>query len=206
MRLAALIICLPFAALAQAPDPNDVVMKAMRDELARSMKKLQLENLEKPYFISYSVYDSDQVSTSASFGSLNHPAERQRGRAVQVRVRVGNYDLDNGNFLAYSYGGNGVSRYGAFAYLPVEDNYDEIRRQLWLATDSAYKKALEDISKKRALLANKNRTEVIPDFSKEAPAVVMDTLPRVDTDPRDLENMVRELSAVLKEFPAISSS
>ena len=46
MRFAALMICLPFAVLAQTPDPNDVVMKAMCDELARSMKKLQLENLD----------------------------------------------------------------------------------------------------------------------------------------------------------------
>ena len=32
---------------------DDVVMRAMRDELARSMKKLQLESLQKPYFIAY---------------------------------------------------------------------------------------------------------------------------------------------------------
>ena len=30
---------------------DDDVMRAMRDELARSMRKLQLENLEKPYFV-----------------------------------------------------------------------------------------------------------------------------------------------------------
>jgi hypothetical protein len=38
---------------------------------------------------------------------------------------------------------------------------------VWLPTDSAYWKPLEDISKKRVVLADKNRNEVIPDFSKQ---------------------------------------
>jgi len=45
-------------------------MKAMRDELDRSIKQLQLENLEKPYFISYRVMDNENASVSASFGGI----------------------------------------------------------------------------------------------------------------------------------------
>jgi hypothetical protein len=39
------------ASLASAAE--DAIVRAMRDELARSMKKLQLENLDKPYFVAY---------------------------------------------------------------------------------------------------------------------------------------------------------
>ena len=85
-------------------------------------------------------------------------------------MRVGDYDLDNTNFRSFSFGGTGVVRmYGGSMQLPLEDDYDELRRKIWLATDGAYKKALEDIARKRATLQNKTRTEEIPDFSREKP-------------------------------------
>ena len=204
--LVVMMLCAAPAAVPQNGSKDDVVMQAMRDELARSMKKLQLENLDRPYFISYSVYDTDSANVSASFGSLNGKFEEQHSRMARVQVRVGDYNFDNRNFFSYSYGGNGVSRYGAFVYLPVDDHYDEIRRQLWLATDSAYKKALEDISKKRAVLANKNRGESIPDFSKEAPATLSDILPAAEINVPKMESLVRDLSGIFKEAPEISTS
>jgi PmbA/TldA metallopeptidase C-terminal domain len=201
--VALFLLLAPGAALSQ----DDIVMKAMRDELARSMKKLQLENLEKPYFISYSVYDTNMASASASFGSVNGRAEEQRSRLARIQVRVGDYKFDNRNFFSFSFGGSGVSRgFGGVTQLPVDDNYDEIRRQLWLGTDGAYKKALEDISKKRALLANKNRGEVIPDFSKEPAVTLSDVLPRADIKTPEMEKLVRDLSAIFKQSPDISTS
>src|ERR1019366_4210110 len=142
--LVVMMLCAAPAAVPQNGSKDDVVMQAMRDELARSMKKLQLENLDRPYFISYSVYDTDSANVSASFGSLNGKFEEQHSRMARVQVRVGDYNFDNRNFFSYSYGGNGVSRYGGTVYLPVDDNYDEIRRQLWLFPASAFKKALGD--------------------------------------------------------------
>ena len=55
LMLCALAAALPLWA------QNDIVVKAMRDEMDRSMKQLQLENLEKSYFISYRVIDSDNT-------------------------------------------------------------------------------------------------------------------------------------------------
>jgi hypothetical protein len=57
-------------------------MRAMRDELARSMKKLQLENLQKPYFIAYRAVETSNCTTGASFGALiNSNCEPITGRA-----------------------------------------------------------------------------------------------------------------------------
>ena len=47
--------------------------------------------------------------------------------------------------------------------LPLDDDYRELRRQLWLHTDAAYKYALETMAKKRAALENRTREE-LPDF------------------------------------------
>jgi hypothetical protein len=205
--IVALALSLAPAAGAQQTGRDDVVMNAMRDEIARSMKKLRLENLETPYFISYMVYDVNSTSASASFGSLIVKGEQQRSRMAKVQVRVGDYKFDNGNFFSYSPGRSGVGRsYGGVTSLPIDDNYDEIRRQLWLATDSVYKKALEDIAKKRAVLANKNRSEVIPDWSKEEPITVNDVLPAAVVKTAEMESLVRDLSALFKQAPEILTS
>ena len=85
---------------APAPAADDVVMKAMRDELDRSMKQLQLEQLEKPYFISYHVQDRTSLDTSATFGALLS-GDLARARYLTVQVRVGDYQSDNSNFMTY---------------------------------------------------------------------------------------------------------
>ena len=58
---------------------------------------------------------------------------------------MGDYARDNTNFYAFRLGSSGVVRFfaGDANTVPVDDNYDEIRRQLWLATDGAYKQALD---------------------------------------------------------------
>ena len=189
------------AALAQ----EDNVMRAMRDELSRSMKKLQLENLGKPYFLAYTVFEQETASASASFGSLTGKTEPQRSRYAKIQLRVGDYKFDNTNFFSYSFS-SGVSRGYGMTTLPLDDNYDEIRRQLWLATDGAYKKAVEDLSKKVALLANKNRGEEIPDFSKETAVTLNDLLPAVQIKPAEMESLVRDLSSVFKQSAGINTS
>src|SRR5208283_176544 len=93
---------------AQARAAEDVVMKAMRDELDRSMKQLQLEQLEKPYFISYHVQDRTSLDTSATFGALL-TGSLSRARYLTVQVRVGDYKRDNSNFVTYPPQANGLT-------------------------------------------------------------------------------------------------
>src|SRR5262249_49338250 len=159
-----LAIILLFAASSVAAD--DAVMRAMRDELARSMKKLQLENLQKPYFVSYRAVDTANCNVSASFGALTSSnceatgGSTGRSRNFSIEGRVGDYARDNTNFYAPQLAVGGVIRINSPAGLtvPIDDNYDEIRRQLWLGTDSAYKNALDVYAKKKAALENRTRT------------------------------------------------
>lgn len=185
---------------------QDVVFKAMRDELSRSMKKLQLEHLEKPYFVAYKVVESDSKNAAASFGSLMASGQN-RSRMLGVEVRVGDYALDNANFFSIGFGGTGVVRmFGGNLSLPLDDNYDEIRRQIWLATDGAYKKALEDLAKKRAALQNKNRTDLVPDFSSEKPTETTDVAPLVNIELVDAEGRVKQLSAIFRAISGVFTS
>ena len=197
------------AALLTAPKiraENTVLQRALRDELARSMKELQLEDLERPYFISYHVHELNSRSSSATFGSLLR-SQRSRSRTLTVEVRVGDYALDNTNFRAFAFGGTGVVRMrGGRVGLTLEDSYNELRRKIWLATDGAYKKALENLAKKRAALQNKTRTEEIPDFSREAPAIEADEMAPAELDLDSMDRRARRLSALFREMPDIYSS
>jgi predicted Zn-dependent protease len=190
---------------------DDAVMRAMRDELARSMKKLQLETLQKPYFVSYRVVDVDTCSVTASFGALTTSTCEPRGAAktrnLGVEVRVGDHARDNTNFFAPRLMVAGVARPLEFGVaMPIDDNYDEIRRQLWLATDSAYKNALDLFAKKKAALENRKRTDDAPDFSMEPPVNDTQTVAPVEWDRKWFENTARTVSAVFRQTPGIADS
>jgi predicted Zn-dependent protease len=196
--------CLLVSMPVQAQD--DVVLCAMRDELARSIGQLQLEKLEKPYFIAYRVQEKNTADVMASFGALVTSASASH-RFLTVEVRVGSPKLDNTNFFSMSFLNRGglAGGFGGATQLPLEDDYKELRRQLWLATDSAYKKALEDLSRKRAALQNKTSTEEIPDFSAQQPATVTEPQEPAKIDVAQLETLARSLSAVFKGSPTIFS-
>src|SRR4029077_3677946 len=155
---------------AQAPSATDPLGRALRDELARSMARLRLDTLPGPYFVAYRVDEVQTTEANATLGALLHGADAHR-RALNVELRVGDYAFDNGNFLEMPSPTRTMLE-GSFgsAALPLDDDYAVIRRQLWLATDGAYKRAVEQLSQKRATLANHTRTDVLPDFSKETPA------------------------------------
>jgi hypothetical protein len=193
---------------------DDVVMRAMHDELARSMKKLQLENLQKPYFIAYRAIESANCTTGASFGALLDSnceppnAARARSRQLSVEVRVGDYARDNTNFWAPRLASAGVQRVlaPAGASVPVDDNYDEIRRQLWLITDSGYKNALDLYAKKKASLENRTRTDDAPDFSKETAVTNSETTKSLTWNRAEAESLVKALSLVFRQMPFIDNS
>src|SRR5262245_11419091 len=91
--------CVPLRSAAQDTASADPVFRAMQDELQRSVKELQFRDLEKPYFIQYTILDEDEFSADATFGALTR-SDRSRGRALQVQVRVGGYEFDNTEFVA----------------------------------------------------------------------------------------------------------
>lgn len=188
------------SALAQPkPARTDTLLAAMRDELERSRA---LRVIEVPYFIEYAVDQGDQSSASATLGALLQ-SNRARFRIPRIQVRVGSYQLDNTNFV-------GADFYSGARYevdrLPLDDSYGALRRHFWLATDMAYKAAIEAFSRKRALLRSITAPESLPDFSP-APAVELldfSTLPQVNA--ALWRDCVRRLSAVFLEYPKVIGS
>ncbi len=188
---------------AQAPK-NDVVVRAMRDELTRSMQQLRLDTLPKPYFIAYRVSEGQGEGASARLGSLVGEGDGRGSRLLQVEVRVGDYAFDNTNYFG---AGFMPTQFIGFGSLPVDDDYQELRRQIWLATDRAYKQALEALSQKRADLETRSRTDDLADFSHEPVTNTVDETPAPPPPNRQaLETLARDLSATFRSAPEIYSS
>jgi len=181
-----------------APSP-DPLFRAMRDEIERS-RQLSLPNLEPPYFIQYGVDEQETFTVSASLGGLLS-RRRERFRSPEVQVRVGSYKFDNSNFG----GGGGGSRYDLERF-PVENSYPVLRRYLWLETDSAYKGAVETLSRKRAALRNITQNEPLDDFAHAEPVHFIRDFQPLVLDAGAWANRVRALSAVFAQFPEVKFS
>ena len=187
-----------------APASADPVMRAMVDELQRSVSELQFKDLDKPYFIQYVVLDQERYRASATFGALTG-SDNDNGRIMQAQVRVGTYDFDNSEFMTGpAFQGQPPS--GVASRAVIENDYEGIRHDLWLATDAAYKQSVEQLARKRAFVQNKTRSEQIPDFSQENAVTAMTSRRKLDVDKARWEKQVREWSAIFKEFPEIERS
>jgi hypothetical protein len=195
---------LVLAGVARAQD--DTAMRAMKDELTRTMSEIQLQKLDKPYFVAYRMDDIDQVEVSAMLGSITQQ-QPSRLRLIGVEVRVGDYSVDNSNYVsARTFAGGMPGMLGGVRQAPLDDNYQQIRRSFWLATDAQYKKALEDLSAKRAALATQNHTGGVADFTK-TPVLTKSQAPEKSLPGKEqLQKLARDISALFKTVPDIYNS
>jgi len=176
-----------------------VVKKAMEDELARSLSALHMGASGPPYYLRYTVIDSDRTRIGARLGALV-ANDQSKGRSARIDARVGSAVEDNTNFRE-SLGGTagGVSD---------EDDYAALRRDLWLLTDREYKQALETLARKKASHAVQSaEKDALPDFAT-APAVQVSTEPLAPIGAAaraNLEALVVRLSRVFRDFPTVNS-
>jgi TldD protein len=174
--------------------PDDPVLQAMREELARSKSLLKMENVPPPYYIEYRVTDLDFYEAEAAYGALRQ-AQRSRARSARVVVRVGDYKQD-------SYFGAGM---GTVDLAPLEDNPIALRHQLWLATDQAYKQASEALANKKAVLSRFTADQPFEDFA-HAPALESITpLARLEFDAKAWNETLQKSTALFRTDPKIQS-
>src|SRR3954471_24502248 len=112
----------------RADAEKDPVLKAMLDELDRSMTRLQLPGFEKPYFIEYRIEDVQDFETRAMFGA-SQGSHSGHARIARISVRVGDYKTDN----------SGPRGDGAVQLAAIDDDPIALRSALWAGTDQAYK-------------------------------------------------------------------
>lgn len=189
-------VCLALAASAK----EDALAKALGDELKRTMAELRLDDAERPYFVAYRVTETASANASASMGGVVNQW-RSHIRRLQVEMRVGSRALDNTNFFS------GRLAFGVqSASLPLGDDYQELRRRIWLATDRAYKSALDDLAGKKAALQNKTKVEEVADFSEQSPYQLVEEIADLALDAERVAATARDLSALFKNQQHIFQS
>jgi len=194
-------------AMAQAPADNDHTLQAMRDEMDRAKARLELKfpgtnEPVRPYYIEYRLLDLEVREVVAQFGALMTNAHT-RNRFMNVEARVGSYKQDSSNFISDE-GFRGFI--GSTGSVGIDRDYDSLRQDLWIATDQAFKEAVETYSRKRAYLNSLARQSDIDDFSQVSPVKKIDPLVTPDWSNRNWEQEVREASAALRAFPDVYES
>jgi hypothetical protein len=182
---------------------DDVILRAMRDELDRSRDLRAVGGGDdSPYFFSYDLTDTNEFQVSAILGSPI-VVSRFHFRSPQVEVRVGSYDFDNtGHIFSGRYTGERFDN-----TFPLDDDYLALRDALWLSTDTAYKTAIESMSRKRAALnASAAQADKLPDFSHVEPVKNLEKITRHKIDEAAWTARAVKLSSVFGPVPEVLAS
>jgi TldD protein len=202
LAIASLLAASAALLLPQKSD-DDVILRAMRDELARSRELRVIGGGDDtPYFFNYNLSDTNQFQVAAVLGSAIN-VSRVHFRSPQIEVRVGSYDFDNtGHIFSGRFTG---SRYDTS--FPLDDDYMALRDALWLATDASYKTAIESMSRKRAALnAASAQTDKLPDFSRVEPVKNLQKITRRKIDDAAWTARTVKLSSLFAAVPEVMAS
>jgi predicted Zn-dependent protease len=178
---------------AAAADP---VLATMQEELNRAKTDLAKSD-PAPYFLSYTVYDQDQIVIAATYGGILTNTASKR-RSADVTMRVGTPQLDNTHGQSR---GSGMTS----GQLPLEEASDAEARVLWELTDRAYKRAAPAyLNVKTNTAVQAEEEDKSPDFSKELPTIHVDTkLQEPPFDREAWEEKTRRLSAAFRKYPEV---
>ena len=182
---------------------SESLLNLMDTELKRNMEiigKPSKENGDSVYFLRYEVFDREEYSFSATDGSIMSPKRNDsHNRYLNVDLRMGDYRRDNSHILRESYEWSGSK----YIELPLEGD-DATRHAIWVATDNSQAKAQQKLLKVRANLAVKVEEEdTSDDFSKESPAKYEGEIYKLSIDTIAVQNLLREVSQVFKEYPEL---
>ena len=193
--------------LSPAPVPRaqeSPLLSAMQDEMRRSMAELRMNGEPAPYYIEYEIDDLASIRMVARLGGVVDDLA-DHSRTLQVGVRVGEYTFDSSRFITQDRGG-GVVPSLADLTVSLDDNYDAIRRQIWLATDAAYKRAVSVFAKKKATFQNRAATDSLADFSKERPVETLQPAQPLKPTGSQWLDRIKQLSAVFLATPGLDTS
>ena len=161
---------------------------------------LSLQQLEKPYYVSYTIETGHEWSATAVMGGLlGSSSEPFRYPAMQLRV--GDYKFDQTN---YAGGGRGASY--SLSGFPLDDDPGVIRQYLWLETDSAYKSSLDAIARKRAALRSVTVSDELPDFAHAKPNTLLKDRPPIKFDDKTWNDLTKRVSAIFNNYQNLRAS
>jgi predicted Zn-dependent protease len=141
------------------------------------------------------VNDVDDYSAEAAFGAVREN-QRVRYRVLRVVVRIGDYKQD-------SYYGIGM---GETNILPLDDDPIALRHQIWLATDDAYKEAVEALTEKQAALKQFSAEATpVDDFAKAPVVSAIDPTAKLQLDESSWKKTIEDATNLYREYPDVQT-
>jgi len=171
----------------------------MKDELTHSLDALKGQSTP-PYFLSYEIGESNNISIVGSFGTITRSNESRR-RLMNIDLRVGDYKVDNTRALRGSGQSFDFADRFSFIEIPIEDDPAAIRTTLWYHTDQKYKRAVEQLTKvKTNMQVQVEQEDKSADFSQEPPETYTEKLQALALDRHTWEEKIRKYTAPFARY------
>ncbi len=196
MRKICFLTLLSTCVFAQSP-----LTKILSTELDRNYSVLKQKSDPAPYFMAFSVTDTETSTILASGGAIIGQNQR-RNRLLDITVRVGSPKFDNFRRI------NGqIPRFTVTTPIALDDNEASIREAAWLATDRVYRNSSQRLiqikadEKLRAAAGDDS-----DDFSQEDPQVYYAPTPPLKFDAAEWTARLRKLSGEFRKYPGALNS
>ena len=139
--------------------------------------------------------DVEDYNAEAAFGALREN-QHAHYRVLRVVVRIGDYKQDS--FYARGQGESMI--------LPLDNDPIALRRQIWLATDSAYKDAGQALAEKQAELKRfAADANPVDDFAKTPPLIAVDPTVSLKLDEPAWKKTLEDVSNLYRQYPDVQS-
>lgn len=184
---------------------DDIVLNAIKNEVERNKAELKIENLERPFYIRYMIFETNYLNMTASLGTLQSSTE-YKDRFGYPTLLVGSYERNNLNYMAPNL------YYRMYSYpraVSLENDPKGIATAIWADLDKAYKDGAEVFAAKQAIIKQQNLQDDelnLVDFEKVAPVNIREKRPAMNSDRAYWENYVKTASALLLKYPEINFS
>lgn len=166
------------------------------------MDSLRIEGQSAPFIIDYRLQRSRSLRMTAMLGETVTKELRPWEQKFDAEVILGDYHHTSKTSAEPGLRGDNI---------PMAVDYDNLRRQAWLATDARYKQAVTNLESKQQALkkvtlpADEARMDdLIP--AQPATSIQQRSPESEDLRVDELEDYLRRLSLVAREYPELTFS
>ena len=179
---------------------DSVIFSALSDELRRNMDSLQIAGQPAPFIIDYRLQRSRSLLIEATLGEVTQRQITPWYQKFDAEVVLGDYRRTSQIQAEPNLRGVNV---------PMAVDYNNLRRQAWMASDARYKQSLAALAQK--MQAQRKATlpadeEALSDLIASQPATSIQhrSAEIEDLHADELEAYIRRLSLVAREFPELT--
>jgi hypothetical protein len=201
MTKAAALVVAATISLVSPSSPPGTEPGTVREELARGLEELRLENSAAPYHAEVRIVRADLLALTGRYGGvITDIFERQA--AGTVEVRVGSSDRDDSGYFGAD---TGLARFE----VPLQAAPNLLRKKVWLAMDAAFRGATKAYAQKQSILDRLAGDPPPPDLGPPPAAVERllsgQSMPTADIDRKGLAGLAAALSARFEDHPEIDN-